>query len=97
MAARPQPQTALDEQVVESAELERVLEDREVAKGAAGEARKKFSTLDDLAKGTIADLDDDATVRVGRFRVAKRSVAGRSVAFDTNPTSRLSIKVTDER
>lgn len=99
MPPKPQPQIALDEQIVESAELERVLEDREVAKGAAGEARKKFSTLDELAKGKIADLDldDGGAVRVGRFRVTKSAVAARSVSFEIDPSMRLSIKATDER
>lgn len=86
-------QTALDERVVENAELERALEDREIAKGAAGEARKKFTTLDDLAKGKVNDLNlqDGEAVRIGRFRVAYRKVPAKSVAFETEPSERLTI------
>lgn len=93
MAVGAEAQTALDEQVIDDRELESVLEDREVAKGAAGEARKKFSTVDEIAKGKIGDLKlaEGDTVRVGRFRVTYKPVEGRSVAFDTQPTTRLTI------
>lgn len=94
MATTPQAQTALDERLVEDKDLEKLLEDRERAKGAAGEARRKYSTLDDLAKEKVEDLAlvDDETVRIGRFRISQVSVAGRSVSFETTPTSRLKIK-----
>lgn len=86
-------QTALDERVVENPELEQALEDREIAKGGANEARAKYTTLDDLAKGKVADLNlqDGEAVRIGRFRVAFRKLPGKSVAFDTEPSERLTI------
>jgi hypothetical protein len=91
-------QTALDERVIEDAELEKVLEDRQVAKGNAGEARKKYGTLDELAKGKIADLqlEDGDAVRIGRFRISQSAVAPREVAFETNATSRLTISADSE-
>lgn len=95
MAPKPEPQIALDERVIEDVELEKALEDREIAKGAAGEARKKYTTLDDLAKAKIAELslEDGDAVRVGRFRVSQTAVEARTVSFETEPTSRLQIAV----
>jgi hypothetical protein len=91
----PEAQTAFDEREISNPELEKVLTDREVAKGKKGEAAKKFTTLDDLARGKLEELgvDEGERVRVGRFVVERRSVKARSVAFDTEPTTRLNIKV----
>ena len=92
MAVATQPQIAIDERVVESAELEAALEGREVARAALSEARAAFKAADEPARGLIAALElDESPVRVGRFRLVVRKVEGRSVAFDTDPTSRLTI------
>jgi hypothetical protein len=98
MAPKPQSQTALDETVLDDRELEKILEDRERAKGAASEARGKFTTVDEIARAKITDLgltDGDA-VRVGRFRVTQSRVEARTVNFETQPTSRLKINATDD-
>lgn len=91
-------QTALDETEWEDPELEKILSDREVAKGKKGEVIKKFKTLDDLAKEKLDELglDDGTVLRIGRYRVRKTAVPSRSVAFETEPTSRLTIGVADE-
>lgn len=94
MSVAAQPQIALAERIVEDAELEAALEAREQAKDAAGKARKTFTEADDAAKARIRDLElGDTAARCGRFVIAESSVAGRSVAFDTDPTTRLSIRV----
>lgn len=91
-------QTALDETEWEDPELEKLLTDREVAKGKKREVVKKFKTLDDLAKDKLTELDlEDGTVlRVGRYRVRKTAVPSRAVSFETEPTSRLTIGVAEE-
>lgn len=96
--ATPNEQTALDEVVVEDADLEKLLNDRLLAHGAKGEATKKFKTLHDAAMGRIQSigLEDGQAARVGRFRVSKTAVAARSVSFDTAPTSRLTIGTVSE-
>jgi hypothetical protein len=92
MAVAAQPQIAIDEAVVESPELEQALEAREAAKATAADARAAFKTADESARGLIAALElGEAPVRVGRFRLVVRKVAARSVAFDTDPTTRLTI------
>jgi hypothetical protein len=92
MAVAAQPQIAIEEHIVESPELEAALEAREVAKAAASEARAAFKTADDTARGLIGALElGETPARVGRFRIVVRKVDGRSVAFDTEPTTRLTI------
>jgi hypothetical protein len=92
MAVAPQPQISIDERVVESPALEASLEAREVAKAALAEARAAFKVEDDKARGLIAELElGEAPARVGRFRLVVRPVEARSVAFDTDPTTRLTI------
>lgn len=95
MGTTTDPQMALEEREVADAELERALEDREQAKGIMGEARRKYSAMDEVVKGKLGDLSlkDGEVVRVGRFRITQTAVPARSVAFDTQPTTRLSISV----
>jgi hypothetical protein len=93
-----QAQTALDERVIEDAELEKLLGDRQLAHGTKSEATSKFNSLDRLAKDKLEALgvEVEEPVRVGRFRVERRPVASRSVNFETAPTSRLNIKPVEE-
>jgi hypothetical protein len=92
MAVGAQPQIAIDERVVESAELEAALEAREEARAALREARAAFKAADEPARGLIAALElSEGPVRVGRFRLVVLEVEARSVAFDTEPTTRLTI------
>ena len=92
MAVQDRPQTAMDERVIESAELEAALEAREAAKVKAREARSTFAEADESARGLIGALGlGEQPARVGRFRLVVRKVAARSVAFDTEPTSRVTI------
>ena len=97
-SVRPQAQLALDETLVEDAELEQLLEERFTHKVDLADARKTYDEADEKAKGKIADLDiaDDSAVRCGRFRITKKSVAGRSVSFEAKATSRVTITLLDD-
>lgn len=92
-----EPQTSIYETTIENAELEAALESREVTKAAASAARTNHAAADEHAKGLAEGLDlgDDAPVRVGRFVLTRKPVAARSVAFDTEPTTRLTIRTVD--
>jgi hypothetical protein len=92
MSVAAQPQIAIDERVIESPELEAALEAREVAKAATSEARATLKAAHEKAVALIGELElGETTVRVGRFRLTVRKVEARSVAFDTEPTTRLTI------
>jgi hypothetical protein len=92
-----EPQTSLYETTIENAELEAALEAREVSKAAAGAARKAYTEADEHTKALVEPLDlgNGAPVRVGRFVLTRRPVAARSVSFDTEPTTRLTIRTLD--
>jgi hypothetical protein len=92
------PQASLYEATIENAELEQALEDRERQRNAVASSRKRFREIDDRTKLLVADLDlgDDAPVRVGRFLITRTAVAARSVAFDTEPTTRLTIRTLED-
>jgi len=91
---RAVPQTSLYETTLENPEIEQALKARESAKDKAREARHNLKVLDDRAKGLIEvlELGDDAAVRIGDFVVSRKPVKGRSVSFETAPTTRLWIK-----
>lgn len=94
MSVTAEAQTSIDEKVLESTELEAMLEDREAKKAKAAEARKAYASADELAKAELRErVDEGEVARVGRFVVRRTSVPSRSVSFDTDPTSRLSIGV----
>jgi hypothetical protein len=94
MAVTSQPQTAIGETPIEDVALEAALEAREKAKDAASKARKAFKEVDDDAKARIRQLElGDAPARVGRFVIGERDVPGRSVSFESEPATRITIRL----
>jgi hypothetical protein len=92
--AAVQPQTALEELLIEDDELEAQLEARERAKEKAGKARKTFQEVNEAVKVHVNELDaGEATLRCGRFLISRSERPGRSVSFETGPATRLSIRV----
>lgn len=97
MTVHDQPQTSLDEATIDDADLEAMLEQREQAKATAGKARKAYKEVDDDAKARIRQLElGDTPARLGRFVIAERDVAGRSVVFETEPTTRITIRLASD-
>lgn len=98
MPATANPQTALYETVIDNPDLEKALEQRESRKASRAALQKQFKAADDQVKAELGKLDlgDDAPVRIGRVVITQKPVAGRSVSFDTEPTSRLAIKTLNE-
>lgn len=88
------PQTQIGERVVEDERLEKQLDARQSAKERAGAAGKAYREADTVVRATLDELGvGEQPVRVGRFVISKSDVAARSVSFDTDPTSRLNIRV----
>lgn len=102
MPSRPlhavEPQTGFDEQVIEDSDLEDALEERQVAKIALSEQRKAFKEAKAAADTEVAKLElpDGHAVRVGRFRITRTAIPGRSVSFETDARSQISIAVMGE-
>lgn len=95
---RPQAQTSLEETTIENPTLEEALEKRERQRQRAAAARKSYREADERAKVLVDDLslDDDAPIRVGRFVLSRHRVSGRMVAFETDPSTRLTIRLVKE-
>jgi hypothetical protein len=93
--AAVEPQTSLEELLIEDSELEAQLEARERAKEKAGKARKTFQEVNDAVKVRVDELDgaSGATLRCGRFLISRSERPGRNVSFETSPSTRLSIRV----
>ena len=87
------PQLGFDEKVIDDPKIAEALEQRQVEKGALSEQRKAYREADEAAKREIQKLElpDDTAVRVGRFRITRRTVPGRTVSFETEDRSQLSI------
>ncbi len=92
------PQLALDEQVIDDAEVEAALEEREKRKASLQAVRKVYDGAHEAAIAEIAKLElpEGGAARVGRFRVARSAIPARSVTFDTKASSRIRISVVDE-
>ena len=91
------PQTGMDETVIDDTWLEDALEAHHGAKAEASAARKAVKEAKvDVDKGIEKlELPDGHAVRVGRFRITRRFVAGRHVEFDAEDRSQVDIAVVD--
>jgi hypothetical protein len=98
MALRAVPQLGFDEQVIEDADIEEALEERQRRKASLGAVRKEYDEAHESAVAAIArlELPEGGAARIGRFRVTRSAVAARSVAFETKATSRLRIVLIEE-
>lgn len=95
MAVNEQPQTALDELVVDDPELEKALEKREAAKAARRTASKAFDEADVVARASLGELEaqlGEGPVRVGRFVLELRESAPKAVSFETEAKTRIAIR-----
>lgn len=88
-------QLGMDEKVVEDKDLANLLEKRLRLADDKAEISKTFKAADKDVKREIDKLalEDGQAIRVGRFRIARQAVPPRSVSFDTEATSRLTIEL----
>ena len=91
-------QTGMDEQAIEDATVLKALEERHELRIEASEARKAFKEADAKAKGAIErlELPEGGAARVGRFRITRTAVRARSVSFETEASSRISIGLVED-
>lgn len=104
MALRAVDQLGFDEETINDPDVEDALEDRLAKREAFNTARRIFEGAHDHAKAMIERLElpdpgeegESTAVRVGRFRITKRVMKSRSVAFETKESVRLSIGLVDD-
>lgn len=87
-------QTAFDEQVIEDADVEAALEEREKRKHSLDAVRKVYDGADEAARIEIAKLElpEGGVARVGRFRISRESVPAGHREFDTKASTRIRIR-----
>lgn len=95
MSVTEDPQTSIDERVIEQSAPEEALEERERRNNSRKELTRQFKEADDRARALLSefDLQDGEVARCGRFRISKKSIPSRSVAFETSPSSRIQIQL----
>lgn len=98
MATKAEGQLGMDERIVEDPEVEAALERRQTAKDQASAVRARYEEANVAAAAAIDGLNlaEGEVVRIGRFRVSRNSVPARSVAFETEATTRVSIVAAEE-
>lgn len=89
---RKQAQIGLEDKIINNPELEALLEERQELKPGVSEYR----AADKKAKEAVLAIDTPTPFRVGRFIITKQAVPAKSVAFDVNESSRVTIKTVDE-
>lgn len=91
--AKVKGQVGMDETVLDDKELERALEEREEWRGRAQEVGKTYREKHQAAQGLIAArIEEEAVVRVGRFRIEREPQESQHVEYDTKPTVATRIK-----
>lgn len=95
---KPVEQLGMDEQVIDDADVEAALEEREKRKASLQAVRKVYDGAHEAAVAEITKLElpEGGAARVGRFRITRTAIAGRSVTFETKATSRVRIALVDE-
>lgn len=99
MPVSTDPQLALDERAINNPELEAALERRLRAKDDVAEVRGVLKTIQaevDAELAKLSDFETDTALRVGRFRITKTHIEGRSVSFDVEPRDQIRIGLVDE-
>ena len=91
MAVKTKAQGSFDEEVLEDADLEARLEARESAKAEQSSAWAAYRKIDTEVKGEILKLDTQGILRCGRFRIEVKERPGRSVSFETDAKTSVSI------
>lgn len=97
MAVKQDDQTAIDERVFDSNELEKALEEREKRNNSLKAVRTTFKEADEKVKTMLHEfqLAVGEVGRCGRFRIEHKAIAPREVAWETPATSRLTIRAED--
>lgn len=98
MAIADDPRQGLFDREVEDGDLISALEEREKRNKSRKAVTAKYKEQHDKVKGMLDayQLGDEEMVRVGRFRIKMSRSEGRSVAFETSPSRRMTISLLDD-
>jgi len=88
MVTKVREQIHMEESIHDDPELEHLLDERQELKESVSEFRKK----DKEAKKLIEDIHKPYPIRIGRYIISRQTMPARSVAFETEDSSRITIK-----
>lgn len=88
-------QIGMDERVVDDPALIAALEDRLRKGDDLAEVKRSFKEADTFARDLIAkiDLENGQAIRVVRFRITKKFIAGGHVEYDASDRSQLGFEL----
>lgn len=98
MSLRAVDQLAFDEQMVKDDALEAALEERQRRKDSLAAVRLSYDESCAAANAEIEKLElpVGGAARVGRFRITRTFIPGKSVSFESKATNRVRISLTDD-
>lgn len=98
MAVTNDPQHSIYETTIENDTLATALDERAELRQTKLEATKAFNDADKSVKQQIdaLDLGVGAPVRIGNYVVSVKETKGRSVAFETEPSTKIQISLLDQ-
>lgn len=89
---KKQPQSQMDETLVDNPELEQLLDQREELKPS----RTEFNKLSKAITEKLKAIEAASPFRIGRFSITRNMIDGRSVSFETSGGVRFGIKLAGE-
>lgn len=92
MTTKTRPQIHMDDTILEDAELEKMLEERQELKPAVAD----FKKADKNVKERIRKIETPTPYRVGRFVISSQPIPAKSVAFEAEAATRITIKLAGE-
>jgi hypothetical protein len=95
MSTTMDPQTRMDETVIDHSTLEAALDEREKRLNSKRELTKQYKEANDKVRALLGEfnLQDGEVARCGRWRISKKAIPARSVAFEAAPSSRIQIQL----
>jgi hypothetical protein len=98
MAISDDPRQGLFDREIEDGDLISALEEREKRNKSRKAVTAKYKEQHEKVKAMLDAyaLGDEEMVRVGRFRIRMSRSDGRSVAFETSPSRRMTISLLGE-
>lgn len=94
MAVKEQAQIGLEDEVLNDADLQDLLERRQKAKEKTAKVRADYAELNEQAKGRVLEMElDGRTVRCGRFLLGVTTSEVQAVSFERRGGRRASIRL----
>lgn len=97
VSAKEELQRQMDEEIIEDADLEGMLEDLDIHKDTRKKVNAKIKNTMDYLKGRFPKGEClGKTFRVGRFVITCSETEEKAISFQTSPSYQVKVKSTKE-